>query len=348
MGLQIGEIVPRQEISLRDLEGKIIAVDAFNTIYQFLSTIRQPDGTPLMDSKQRITSHLSGLFYRNVNLLTQGIKLIYVFDGKAPELKGSTQEAREFAKEEARKKYEAAKKEEDIGAMAKYAKQTTQLNQEMLNESKALLDALGIPIIQAPGEGEAQASYICKAEENIYAVASQDYDSLLFGATRLIQNLTLARKRRLASGAFIPIQPEIIELQKVLNGLQLTHEQLISLGILAGTDYNPGGVKGIGPKKALILVKQYKQPTLIFSAVEKQLSEQGMKMEFDWQQVFSLFKNPEVTRHYSIKFKKPDFNAAEKLLCREHDFSEERVKNAFEKLEKQQEAARQADLKKWF
>jgi flap endonuclease-1 len=348
MGLQIGEIVPRQEITLRDLNGKIVAVDAFNTIYQFLSTIRQPDGTPLMDSKHRITSHLSGLFYRNVNLLTQGMKLIYVFDGKAPELKGKTQESREFAKEEARKKYEAARKEENIEAMAKYAKQTTQLTEEMLRESKVLLDTLGIPVIQAPSEGEAQAAYICRAEENVYAVASQDYDSLLFGAPKLVQNLTLARKRRLASGAFVPIQPELIELQKVLNGLQLTHEQLISLGILVGTDYNPGGIKGIGPKKALIMVKQYKQPTLIFNHVETQLHEQGIEVEFDWQQIFSLFKNPEVTKQYSIKFKKPNLNEAEKLLCKEHDFSGERVENAFEKLEKQQAAAKQFDLKKWF
>lgn len=348
MGLQISEIVPRQEISLNGLQGKTVAVDAFNTIYQFLSTIRQPDGTPLMDSKHRITSHLSGLFYRNVNLLIQGIKLIYVFDGKAPELKGATQEAREFAKEEARKKYEAARKEEDIEAMAKYAKQTTQLNQEMIKESKDLLNALGIPVVQAPGEGEAQASFICKTDENVYATASQDYDSLLFGSPRLIQNLTLARKRRLASGAFVPIQPELIELQKVLNGLQLTHEQLISLGILVGTDYNPGGIKGIGPKKALLLVRQYKQPTLIFTAVENQLSGQGLEMEFDWQEIFSLFKSPEVTKDYSITFKKPNYNEAERLLCKEHDFSEERVKAAFERLEKQQESMKQADLKKWF
>lgn len=348
MGLQIGEIVPRQEINLHDLQGKTVAVDAFNAIYQFLSTVRQPDGTPLMDSKKRITSHLSGLFYRNVNLLTQGIKLVYVFDGKAPELKGKTQESREYAKEEARKKYETAKREEDIESMAKYAKQITQLNEEMLNESKELLAAIGIPVVQASGEGEAQAAYICKADEKVYAVASQDYDSLLFGAPRLIQNLTLARKRRLASGAFIPVQPELIELQKVLNGLQLTHEQLISLGILVGTDYNPGGIKGIGPKKALIMVRQYKQPALIFKHVESQLYQQGMEIGFDWQQIFSLFKNPDVVRQYSIEFKKPDFEKAETLLCREHDFSEERVKNAFEKLEKQQEAAKQADLKKWF
>src|SRR3989344_3979478 len=114
MGLQISEIVPRQEIQLHDLQGKILAVDAFNTIYQFISTIRQPDGTPLMDSKKRITSHLSGLFYRNINLLTRGIKLVYVFDGEPPELKYKTHERRGAVRDSAREKYEEAKKEEDI------------------------------------------------------------------------------------------------------------------------------------------------------------------------------------------------------------------------------------------
>jgi flap endonuclease-1 len=276
------------------------------------------------------------------------MRLIYVFDGEAPELKGRTQESRGFAKEEAQKKYEAAKKREDIEAMGRYARQITQLNEEMIEESKELLNCLGIPVVQALGEGEAQAAYICRTDERIYAVASQDYDALLFSAPRLVQNLTLARKRRLASGAFVPVQPELIELQRVLNSLQISHEQLIALGILVGTDYNPGGVKGIGPKKALTLINQYKQPALIFSAVERQFRQQGMEMDFDWQQIFSLFKNPEVAKHPSIKFGKPNFSKAEKLLCGEHDFSHERVESAFEKLEKQQESAKQSDLKKWF
>src|SRR3989338_3323147 len=236
MGLQISEIVPRQEIQLHDLQGKILAVDAFNTIYQFISTIRQPDGTPLMDSKKRITSHLSGLFYRNINLLTRGIKLVYVFDGKAPALKGVTHEARNALKEEAKRKYEEAKRAEDIEGMARYARQTTYLTEDILIESKELLKALGIPVVQAPSEGEEQAAYMCRTNEQIYAAASQDYDALLFCSPRLIQNLTLARKRRLASGIFVPIQTEMIELQQVLNTLQLDHEQLISLGILVGTD----------------------------------------------------------------------------------------------------------------
>ncbi len=195
MGLQIGDIVPRKAISLQELKGKTICVDAFNTIYQFISTIRQPDGTPLMDKKGNITSHLSGLFYRNINLLVEGIKLVYVFDGKPPKLKQATKEKREAVKQEAKVKYEEAKAREDIEAMAKYARQLSFVTDEMIAESKQLLEAMGIAVVQAPSEGEAQAAYMVKTKPSeFYAVASQDYDCLLFGAPRLVQNLTLARK----------------------------------------------------------------------------------------------------------------------------------------------------------
>ncbi|MEK6881175.1 MAG: FEN1 family endonuclease, partial [Nanoarchaeota archaeon] len=199
MGLQIAEIVPRKEIKILDLKGKIICVDAFNTLYQFLSTIRQPDGTPLMDSKKRITSHLSGLFYRNVSLLTQGLKLIYVFDGKPPALKGGTHELREEIRDSMKEKYEQAKKDEDIESMRKYSSLLIRLNDEMIEVSKELLKAMGIAVVQAPGEGEAEAAYLSKTHES-YGIVSQDYDSLLFGATRLIRNLGLARKRKTVSG----------------------------------------------------------------------------------------------------------------------------------------------------
>ena len=111
MGLQIGDIVSRTSLEFKDLQGKIIAVDAFNALYQFLSSIRQPDGTPLMDSKQRVTSHLSGLFYRNIALMSEGIKLAYVFDGAYHELKGKTHELRDAAKEAMREKYSVARDE---------------------------------------------------------------------------------------------------------------------------------------------------------------------------------------------------------------------------------------------
>ena len=241
MGLNIREIVPRRQITFEELNGKIIAVDAFNAIYQFLTSIRQPDGTPLMDFKGNVTSHLSGLFYRNMNLILEGVKLIYVFDGIAPDLKGKTHEKRNEMKREMKGKYEKEVKEEDVEAMGKYAKFETKLDEEKIKESKELLHAMGIAIVQAPGEGEAQASVMVKEDNDIYAVASQDYDCLMFQSPRLIQNLGMSRKRKTISG-YVEIFPQVIELKQVLAELDITQEQLICVGILCGTDYNPGGV----------------------------------------------------------------------------------------------------------
>lgn len=348
MGLQIGEIVPKKEIKLEDLKGKIIAVDAFNALYQFLANIRQPDGTPLMDSKGRITSHLSGLFYRTTNLMTKGLKLVYVFDGKPHALKGETVSERIARKEEAREKYEEAKKKGKEEEMFKWAKQALKLSDEMIVESKELLRVLGLPVIQAPSEGEAQCALLVR-KGDAYVVASQDYDSLLFGAPRLIQNLTLARKRKLASGAYVSIMPELIELERVLNALQINYEQLICLGILVGTDFNPGGIKGIGPKRALQLVQQHKSPALLFKAIEKHVQEGKIpEPDFEWRDVFELFKKPEVTSNYNIKFDKINANAVKRLLCKEHDFSEERVDSALEKVYEHKSEASQKGLGEWF
>jgi len=342
MGLQIADIVPKKDIELGELKGKTLAVDAFNVIYQFLSTIRQPDGTPLMDSKKRITSHLSGLFYRNMSLIHEGIKLIYVFDGKAPELKYGTQEKRKEVKEEAKQKYESAKQEEDIEGMGRYARQLTFLTGEMINESKNLLKAMGIAVIQAPGEGEAQASYITRKEKDVYAIASQDYDCLLFEAPMLIQNLTLAKKRKTVSG-WIEIKPQLIELKNVLKELDINQEQLICIGILSGTDYNPGGVKGIGQKKALKLVLEHKTPERIFKALEELEKEGKYKVEFDWKEIFELMKHPNIDEDYKIEFPKFEEKKVKEILM-EHDFSEERIESQLEKLREAKESKKQKTL----
>lgn len=322
MGLQIGDIVPRREIKLEELKGKIIAVDAFNALYQFLTSIRQPDGTPLMDSKKRVTSHLSGLFYRNTALLAEGIKLVYVFDGEYHVLKGKTHEKRDEAKQEARAKYDEAKDEEDVEAMGKYARGFARLDGEKIAESKELLKAMGIVVVEAPGEGEMQCAQLVKDGE-AYAVASQDYDALVVGGTRLIQNLTLARKRKIASG-FVYISPEVMDYNSLLNTLGVDSDQLICLAILVGTDFNPGGVRGIGPKKALALVKQKKNPVEIFREVEHQV-------DFDWKEVFSIFKKPNVSR-VKLNFPKLDKEKIIDILVREHEFSLERVTKKLDEL----------------
>lgn len=346
MGLNIKDIIPRKEIKISDLKGKTVCVDAFNTLYQFLSTIRQVDGTPLMDNKKRITSHLSGIFYRNIALLEQGIKLVYVFDGEAPELKAKTHKKREKGREVAKGKYEEAKQKEDLIAMKRYSSQFIRLNDEMIKESKELLKAMGIVVIQAPSEGEAEAAYLCKVKENVYASVSQDYDSLLFGAPKLIRNLTLARKRKTFSG-WTEVKPELIELENVLNSLEINLDQLICLGILIGTDYNPKGIPGIGQKRALQIVQKYHQPVLIFKSVEEQIMSLDEKDKFDWKEIFELFHKHKVI-DADFKFGKINEKKIKNILIEEHNFSENRVEKQLERLRKIKEAQKQKGLDKWF
>lgn len=346
MGLNIREIIPRKELEISELKGKIVCVDAFNILYQFLSTIRQYDGTPLMDDKKRVTSHLSGLFYRNVSLLSEGIKLVYVFDGVPPGLKRKTGKLRSEGREIAKKRYEEAKQDEDFEQMKRYGSQLIRLNDEMIKESKELLSAMGIFVVQAPGEGEAEASFLARINNDLFGVVSQDYDSLLFGAPNLIRNLTVSKRRKTYSG-FVEVNPEIIELEKVFNTLEIDLDQLICLGILVGTDYNPKGIPMIGQKKALDIVKKYKQPVLIFESVEEKIMSLSKEDRFDWQEIFELFHKPNVSNQ-EITFPKIDEEKIKEILVEEHDFSLERVEKQLEKLRKLVEKKKQKNLEGWF
>ena len=342
MGLQISGIIPKKQIEFSDLKGKTIAVDAFNAIYQFLTTIRQLDGTPLKDSKGNVTSHLSGLFYRNMNLILQGVKLIYVFDGEAPELKIKTREIRKLAKEKAKEKYELAVKEEDVESMGKYAgRAETFLDEKKISESKELLNAMGIEIIQAPGEGEAQASHLAQ-QSDIYAVASQDYDCLMFKAPLLIQNLSMARRRKTRTG-YSEVFPQIIELKNVLSELEINQEQLICLGILCGTDYNPKGIKGLGPKKSLQIVREYKTKEKIFKAIETEEKFQKYEIEFDWKPIYDEIQNPNINKKTKIEFPKIDEKKIKEILTR-YEFSEKRIDSQLDKLEQVRKQAAQKTL----
>lgn len=340
MGVQISEIIPRKGISLKDLKGKIIAIDAFNIIYQFLTTIRQADGTPLMDKKGKVTSHLSGLFYRNINLLLEGIKPVYVFDGKPPELKAQEREKREQLKKQAKKEYEKAKLAGNVEAMRKYSQQFIKINDEIIDESKKLLQAMGIQVIQAPGEGEAEAAVLAR-NKKVWAAASQDYDALLYGAPRLIRNLTLAKRRRTSAGIYVDVNPELIEFQSLLNHLQIDKDQLICLAILVGTDYNPGGVKGIGQKIALDIVRKYQYPVKIFEYIEK---SGKYELGFEWQEIFKEFHEYQSVSNVKLGFKKPDGDKIRKILLA-RDFSQGRIDSGLKKLESIEEKKKQKGLK---
>lgn len=330
MGVAFKDLIASKEIELDFLKDKIIILDAYNVLYQFLTTIRGRDGTLLMDSKGNVTSHLVGLFARATNLMHRGIKIAFVFDGKPPELKQKTAEQRNSIKLEAEKKYIEAKKKEDIEDMKKYAPRMTRLTKEMVEESKKLISLLGLPVVQAPSEGEAQAAYMASKNKG-FAVGSQDFDSLIHGATRLVRNLSIAGKRKRGKTlGYDTIKPELIDLSENLNILGIDQNQLIALAMIIGTDYNPGGIKGIGPKNALKLVKKHKTNLdNLFKEVEW-----GNSFEFPWTEVYYLIKKMPVTDDCELKWNDVDREGLFGLLAGEHDFSEERVKSSLEKFSK--------------
>jgi len=343
MGVNLRDLVPKTKVDLKDLSGKSIAIDAYNALYQFLAIIRQPDGTPLKDSNGRITSHLSGLLYRTCNLVEMGIKPIYVFDGAPPALKEAEIKRRMKAKEEALVKYEQALRVGKIEEARMYAQATSRLKDYMAEDSKRLLDLMGIPWVQAPSEGEAQAAYLVKRGDADYC-ASQDYDSLLFGAPRLLRNVTISGRRKLPSkNVYVEVVPEIVNLEQVLKNCGITYEQLIDIGILIGTDFNPEGIKGLGPKTALKLIKKH-------GSLENALSHiKNAEFPVEPQRIREIFLHPKVTDNYKIEWKEPDVKYVIDFICRERDFSEDRVRKALEKMRKGITKLKgKTTLEKWF
>jgi len=322
MGVDLGSLVQRRKVSFEELSGKTNAVDAYNALYQFLAIIRGPTGAPLMDREGRVTSHLSGLLYRTTNLAERGIRLVYVFDGKAPSLKDVEIKRRQQVKEQATVKYEVAVSKGSYEEAKKYAQATGRLRDTMLDDSKKLLEFLGVPWIQAPSEGEAQAAYMA-AQGAVWSAVSQDYDALLFGAPRLVRNLTISGKRKLPMRqAYVQIDPELVELESMLRELSLSREQLVDLGILVGTDFNPGGFKGVGPKTALKLIKEH-------GTLEKiSASKPEILLPHELNRIRDIFLHPEVTNNYNLQWKEPDIESLVAFLCGERDFNEERVRAA--------------------
>lgn len=330
MGVAITELLTGKEISIGELQGKILAVDAFNLLYQFLTTIRMRDGTPLKDSKGNVTGHLIGLFSRTTALMAEGLRLCFVFDGKPPKLKKRERERRAAVKAQALQQYKAAEANEDIAGMKKYAGRTAKLTGAMIDEAKELLAALGLPVIQAPSEGEAQAAHLCKKGE-AYAVVSQDADSFLFGAPRVVKNLNLAgRRKKTSTLAYEKVSPALLTLEENLKALGLEHDQLIALAILVGTDYDKEGIRGIGPKKALKLVTEHGTD---YDALFKAVEWNTHYPELDWKILMDAFRNVPATDDYALSWKAPDEDALRKLLVDRHDFSGERVTSTLAKLQ---------------
>src|SRR2546428_5020065 len=308
MGVLLTPIIVKQDLTLEDLRGKRFAVDANGELYQFLALIRLRDGSPLKDSHGRITSHLSGLFYRTTRLIADfGMELVFVFDGKPPGLKFAEIARRRTIKEKYEAEHAAAIEAGDLAKAYSKATMTSRLSREMADEARELLRLMGLPVIQAPAEGEAQASHMA-ASSGVWAAASKDYDCLLFGAPRLLRFLTISGKEFLPSkGSFRAITPELVDAGVMLQHYGITREQLIDLAILVGTDFNDG-IKGIGPKKALKLVTEY-------GSIEKMPAEISEAVAPLAGSIREIFLQPDVTGDYEGQFRPPDIDAILHLLC---------------------------------
>ena len=343
LGVNLRSLVPKTVVRLEDLSGKSIAIDAYNALYQFLAIIRQPDGTPLKDSTGKVTSHLSGLLYRTSNLVEMGIKPIYVFDGVPPVLKAVEIQRRRQVKVEAAVRYEHAIAKGEIAEARMYAQAATSLKDYMEEDSKKLLTLMGLPWVQAPSEGEAQAAHMTKRGDSDYC-GSQDYDSLLFGAPKLIRNITISGRRKLPSkNIYVEVVPEVVDLNNVLKECGITYEQLIDVGILIGTDFNPDGIKGLGPKTALKLIKEH-------GTLENALPHiKNAEFPAEPQRIREIFLQPKVRDDYTLEFTEPNVDGIVDFLVRQKDFSEDRVRKAVEKMQAGTKQLKgKTTLEKWF
>lgn len=316
VGVDISGILIKHETSIKDFSGQILAIDAYNMLYQFLSNIRQPDGTPLMDDQGRVTSHLSGIFYRTISFIQNGIKPVYVFDGKPSALKNRTLEERKIIREKNRIELEKALEAGDAEKIRSFSSRINYITPEILDDSRTLLDLMGVPFVNAKGEGEAQAAWMSD-HGYVNGVISQDYDSLLFGCRSLLRNFAYSGRRKLPGrNVYVNVSPESISLEENLTSLGITREQLIDIGILVGTDFNRG-LERVGAKTALNLVKKY-------GSVFGVLAAKNVQIE-NLREIRDLFLNPPVTESIDIDIRSPDLDGLVDFLSNKHSFSHQRI-----------------------
>ena len=326
MGVKgLGKLITKKsEISLESLNKKIVAIDTYNVLYQFLSSIRGGYGDLLSDAEGRVTSHLGGLFFRTLNFAKAGMRPLFVFDGKPIELKKSELERRKEGKRLAEARLKDAKERGDIVEIRKYAKQTTKLGSWEIESSKELLKTLGFPYLTAPNDAEAYAADLT-GKNLVDGVGTQDYDCLLFGAPIMIKNLTLTGKRRYANTSrTVTIHIERIHLDTVLEELQLNRRELVDLSILLGTDFNPDGFKGIGPKTAMKLIKKYNT----IEEIEKQ--ESKVTLDFDVDEVRNIFLKPRDVETPKLVWEEIDRDKTLELMVEQMNFNRDRITSALD------------------
>lgn len=326
-----------KESEIKSYFGRKVAIDASMSLYQFLIAVRS-EGQQLVSADGETTSHLMGTFYRTIRLIENGIKPVFVFDGKPPQLKSGELEKRAERREEAQKELDKATEAGDATLMDKFNRRLVKVEKKHANECKELLKLMGVPYVEAPCEAEAQCAALVRAGK-VFATATEDMDALTFGTSVLLRHLTFSEARKM------PIQE--FHLDKVLEGLGMNQAEFIDLCILLGCDYCPS-IRGIGPKRAIELLQKHKT---IENLLEKlDTSKYQIPEEWGYQEARKLFLNPEVADPNTLELKwgEPDENGLVEYLCGDRNFSEDRVRNGAKKLAKAKGGSTQGRLDGFF
>ncbi|EDV25984.1 uncharacterized protein TRIADDRAFT_24563 [Trichoplax adhaerens] len=326
-----------KENEIKNYFGRKVAIDASMSIYQFLIAVRS-DGNVLTNEAGETTSHLMGLFYRTIRMMENGIKPVYVFDGKPPRLKSGELARRQERREEAQKQASEAEKEGDADNIDKFTRRTVRMTPEHCEEGKKLLKLMGVPVVQAPCEAESQCAALVKAGK-VYATGTEDMDALTFGSNVMLRHLTFSEARKM------PIQE--FHLKNALQELNFSMEQFIDLCILLGCDYCDS-IKGVGPKRAVGLIEKYKS----IEDIVKNISSEKFTVPENWpyKDARMLFLNPDVEKceDMELKWTEPDADELVKFLVEEKGFSEDRIRRGVEKISKARGTSTQGRLDSFF
>lgn len=328
-----------KENEIKNYFGRKVAVDASMSLYQFLIAVRQEGGgQQLTNEAGETTSHLMGMFYRTIRMIDNGIKPVFVFDGKPPQMKAGELEKRTEKREVAQAALDKAKEDGDMEEVDKQNRRLVKVTKEHVEEVKILLKHMGVPYVQAPCEAEAQCAELAKAGK-VYAVGTEDMDALTFGTPILLRHLTFSEARKMPIKEF--------HLTNILEGFEMKPDEFVDLCILLGCDY-VDKIRGIGPKKAIELVKKYGNIETILENLDTKKYPPPENWLFT--EARRLFKTPDVTPadEIELKWEKPDEEALVAYMCGEKGFQEDRIRKACLKLVKARGGATQGRLDSFF
>lgn len=327
-----------KENEIKNYFGRKVAIDASMSLYQFLIAVRQEGGAQLTNADGETTSHLMGMFYRTIRMCENGIKPVYVFDGKPPQMKAGELEKRKEKRDEAQAALDKAKEDGDMEEVDKQSRRLVKVSKEHVAEVKILLKHMGIPYVDAPCEAEAQCAELVKTGK-VFAAGTEDMDALTFGTSVLLRHLTFSEARKMPIKEF--------HLENVLQGFEMDQEQFVDLCILLGCDY-VDKIKGIGPKKAFELVKKHKNIEAILENIDQ--TKYPPPQDWMYKEARRLFREPEVAAgsEFDLKWEKPDEDAVVAYMCGEKGFAEDRIRNGCKKLAKCRGNATQGRLDSFF